>query len=303
MTAGTVGTSVERALEVLGNGGLVALPTETVYGLAADASNEAAVRRIFATKGRPADHPLIVHVATADQLPEWAGDVPSAAAVLAETCWPGPLTLLVPKAAHVLSVVTGGRDTVGIRVPAHPMATELLARFGGGLAAPSANRFGKVSPTTAAHVAADLGDAVDYILDGGPCPVGVESTIVDCSVTPPQILRPGAITAEQVSALLDGELAPAAGPSRAAGMMASHYAPLAQVVLVDSREAAQSVVAGDPAAWLLDRTDDLVLYARHLYDDLRAADVRGVRTVVAVLPPPSGLGHAIRDRLTKAATV
>lgn len=301
MTAGTVGTSVERALEVLGNGGLVALPTETVYGLAADASNETAVRRIFAAKGRPADHPLIVHVATAEQLADWAGEIPPAAAVLAETCWPGPLTLLVPKAAHVLSVVTGGRDTVGIRVPAHPMATELLTRFGGGLAAPSANRFGKVSPTTAQHVAADLGDRVDYILDGGPCPVGVESTIVDCTVTPPQMLRPGAITAEQVAALLDGDLAPATGPSRAAGMMASHYAPSARVVLVDSSAAGHAATAADDEAWLLDRTDDLVLYARQLYDDLRAADLRGVRTVVAVLPPPRGLGHAIRDRLTKAA--
>ncbi|MEQ1700813.1 MAG: Sua5 family C-terminal domain-containing protein, partial [Ilumatobacteraceae bacterium] len=150
---------------------------------------------------------------------------------------------------------------------------------------------------------ADLGDAVDYILDGGACPVGVESTIVDCSVTPPQLLRPGAITAEQVSALLDGELAPATGPSRAAGMMASHYAPLAKVVLVDSREAGLALAAGDATAWLLDRTDDLVLYARHLYDDLRAADLRGVGTVVAVLPPPRGLGHAIRDRLTKAAAI
>ena len=247
MSAGEVGTSIGRALEVLGNGGLVAIPTETVYGLAADASNDAAVRRVFSAKGRPADHPLIVHVAAAEQLPEWAATVPPAAALLADACWPGPLTLLVPKAAHVLRVVTGGRDTVGVRVPAHPITTELLTRFGGGLAAPSANRFGKVSPTTAQHVAADLGTAVDYILDGGACPVGVESTIVDCSVGPPQLLRP------------------------------------------------------EPSAWLLAHSDDLVLYARHLYDDLRAADRRGVQTIVAVLPPPSGLGHAIRDRLMKAA--
>ena len=154
MSTGIIGTSIERALEVLGNGGLVAIPTETVYGLAADASNDAAVRRIFATKGRPADHPLIVHLAAAEQLPEWAATIPAAAAVLADSCWPGPLTLLVPKAPQVLPVVTGGRDTVGIRVPAHPMATELLTRFGGGLAAPSANRFGRISPTTAAHVIA-----------------------------------------------------------------------------------------------------------------------------------------------------
>jgi L-threonylcarbamoyladenylate synthase len=301
MNGGTVGTSIERALEVVGNGGLVALPTETVYGLAADASNEAAVRRVFAAKGRPADHPLIVHVATPEQLARWAAAIPDAAATLAATCWPGPLTVLVPKAAHVLSVVTGGRDTVGVRVPAHPMACELLTRFGGGLAAPSANRFGKVSPTTAAHVAADLGSDVDYILDGGHCPVGVESTIVDCTTAPPQILRPGAITAEQVSALLHSELAPAAGLSRAAGMLASHYAPLARVLLVENTAAGLAATVGRDDTWLLDHSDDLVTYAHRLYDDLRAADLRGVRTIVAVLPPPVGLGHAIRDRLLKAA--
>ena len=301
MSTSAIGTSLDRALEVLGNGGLVAIPTETVYGLAADASNEAAVRRIFQAKGRPADHPLIVHVASGEQLPRWAAEVPTAAGLLADSCWPGPLTLLVPKAAHVLMVVTGGRDTVGVRVPAHAMATELLTRFGGGLAAPSANRFGEVSPTTAQHVALDLGDRVDYVLDSGPCPVGVESTIVDCSVEPPQILRPGAITAEQVSALLSGRLSPASGPSRAAGMMASHYAPKAKVVLVESSADGLAATVGRHDVWLLDRSDDLVLYARHLYDDLRAADLRGVSTVVAVLPPPVGLGHAIRDRLTKAA--
>mgnify|MGYP001247021980 CR=1 FL=1 len=305
MRVGTrVGTSVDRALEILRGGGLVAIPTETVYGLAGDASNEAAVRRIFAAKGRPADHPLIVHVATPEQLPDWAASVPPAAAVLAGTCWPGPLTLLVPKAAHVLPVVTGGRPTVGVRVPAHPLTTELLARFGGGLAAPSANRFGKVSPTTAAHVAGDLGELVDYVLDGGPCPVGVESTIVDCTVVPPQILRPGGIGSEEIAALLGGDVAPAGGPSRAPGMLASHYAPTARVVLVDdAAEAveAQAAAGGVDGAWILDRSDDLVDYAHSLYADLRAADERGVSVVVAVLPPAHGLGHAIRDRLTKAA--
>jgi len=300
MNAGDVGTSIDHALEVLRNGGLVAIPTETVYGLAADASNEAAVRSIFAAKGRPVDHPLIVHVATAEQLPDWADIVPRAAAVLADTCWPGPLTLLVPRAAHVLSVVTGGRDSVGVRVPAHPMTTELLTRFGGGLAAPSANRFGRVSPTMAAHVLADLGGDVDYILDGGACPVGVESTIVDCTVTPAQILRPGAITAEQVSALL-GDLAEASGPSRAAGMLAAHYAPHARVVLVENTAAAIAASFTDHRSWVLDHADDLITYARSLYDDLRAADQRGVQTIIAVLPPPTGLGHAIRDRLQKAA--
>ena len=295
------GSSIERALEILRNGGLVAIPTETVYGLAGDASNEAAVRRIFEAKGRPADHPLIVHVAAAEQLADWAATVPTAAAVLADTCWPGPLTLLVPRAVHVLSVVTGGRDTVGIRVPAHPLTTELLTRFGGGLAAPSANRFGKVSPTTAAHVIADLGSRVDYVLDGGACPVGVESTIVDCSVEPSQILRPGGISSEEIRELLNGALATADGPSRASGMLVSHYAPSARVVLADTVGEATAVAARTPGTWILDHSDDLITYARNLYADLRSADERGVQTIVAVMPAAHGLGHAIRDRLTKAA--
>ena len=292
---------VDRALQVLRSGGLVAIPTETVYGLAGDATNEAAVRRIFAAKGRPADHPLIVHIASAAQLSDWADEVPSAAERLASTCWPGPLTLLVPKARHVLPVVTGGRSTVGIRVPAHPLTEELLTRFGGGLAAPSANRFGMVSPTTAQHVRDDLGDAVDFVLDGGPCPIGVESTIIDCSVTPPQILRPGGIPSEQIVELLDGNIAEASGPSRASGMLASHYAPNARVLLAEDRAEALQLAADLDHPELIDRTADLVDYAQHLYSDLRAADARGAGTIVAVLPPPAGLGHAIRDRLMKAA--
>lgn len=292
---------VDQALEVLRSGGLVAIPTETVYGLAADATNEAAVRRIFAAKGRPADHPLIVHIASAAQLLDWADEVPSAAERLASTCWPGPLTLLVPKARHVLPVVTGGRSTVGIRVPAHPLTEGLLTRFGGGLAAPSANRFGMVSPTTAQHVRDDLGDAVDFVLDGGPCPIGVESTIIDCSVTPPQILRPGGIPSEQIVELLDGNIAEASGPSRASGMLASHYAPNARVLLAEDRAEALQLAADVDQPELIDRTADLVDYAQHLYSDLRAADARGAGTIVAVLPPPAGLGHAIRDRLMKAA--
>lgn len=293
---------VDRALQVLRDGGLVAIPTETVYGLAADASNEHAVRRIFAAKGRPVDHPLIVHIADASLLPQWASEVPPAASVLADTCWPGPLTLLVPKAHHVLPVVTGGRATVGVRVPAHPLTTELLERFGGGLAAPSANRFGMVSPTTAQHVRDDLGDLVDFVLDGGPCPIGVESTIVDCSVTPPQILRPGGIPSEQVHALLGGDLAEASGPSRASGMLASHYAPSARVVLAESRNEAMQLAADLGHVELIDRTADLVDYAQHLYADLRDADARGTGIIVAVLPTAEGLGHAIRDRLMKAAS-
>lgn len=298
-------TPVDLALDVLRGGGLVGMPTETVYGLAADASNEHAVRRVFEVKGRPADHPLIVHVAAALDLGSWAAEVPPAAAVLAELCWPGPLTLLVPRAAHVLDVVTGGRSSVGVRVPAHPLTTELLERFGGGVVAPSANRFGRVSPTTAEHVRRDLGRLVDYVLDGGPCPIGVESTIVDCTVDPPQVVRPGGIPTEQIAALLDGGLAPPTGPSRAPGMLAAHYAPACRVLTADGREAAERLAAHQRdrgcRVEVLDGTADLPTYARSLYAWLRDADDRGVDVVVAVLPRAEGLGHAVRDRLTKAA--
>jgi L-threonylcarbamoyladenylate synthase len=293
--------AVDRAVDVLRGGGLVALPTETVYGLGADASNEHAVRRIFAVKGRPADHPLIVHVAGAADLGSWASTVPPAAALLAEACWPGPLTVLVPRAAHVLDVVTGGRPTVGVRVPAHPLTTAVLERFGGGVAAPSANRFGRVSPTTAEHVRRDLGDDVDLVLDGGPCPIGVESTIVDCSVDPPQILRPGGIPREQIEQLLAGRVAAASGPSRASGMLASHYAPHCEVLLADGADALERLVAEHPDAAVIGVGSDLVAYAQGLYDWLRRADDEHRSAVVALLPPAFGLGHAIRDRLVKAA--
>ena len=286
-------------------GGLVGMPTETVYGLAADASNEAAVRRIFAVKGRPANHPLIVHLAGVEHLQHWAASVPASAAVLAEACWPGPLTLLVPCGGLVLDVVTGGRPTVGLRVPAHPMALELLRRFGGGVAAPSANRFGQVSPTTAEHVRDDLGDDVDYVLDGGHCPIGVESTIVDCTVEPAQILRPGGIADEEIAQLLHGGVAAPTGPRRASGMLASHYAPRARVEIVDTRaeadERAAALRAEGVAVDVLDPTADLVAAAQRLYAWLRDADARKLDVLVAVLPAAAGLGHAIRDRLTKAA--
>jgi L-threonylcarbamoyladenylate synthase len=283
---------------VLRRGGLVAVPTETVYGLGADASNADAVRRVFAVKGRPADHPLIVHLASADLLTDWASHVSDSAARLAAAFWPGPLTLLVPRAAHVLDVVTGGRSTVGIRVPSHPVAHELLARFGGGVAAPSANRFGKVSPTSAEHVRRDLGDDVDLILEGGEATVGVESTIVDCSGDVPMILRDGAITAEMVALVV--ELAEAAGPSRAPGMLASHYSPDCRVVLIEPREPLTGLhLAGRVRH--LDPGPDLATYAHCLYRWLREADDDGIDTLVVTLPPDEGLGRAIRDRLEKAA--
>ncbi|MFM7253977.1 MAG: L-threonylcarbamoyladenylate synthase [Ilumatobacteraceae bacterium] len=305
MTGARVTDDIETALAALRAGGLVAIPTETVYGLAADADNAGAVRRIFAAKRRPANHPLIVHVADASLLGEWAAEVPPAAAVLADACWPGPLTLLVPRARRVIDAVTGGRPSVGVRVPAHPLTAELLRRFGGGLAAPSANRFGHVSPTTAAHVVDDLGDVVDVVLDGGPCPVGVESTIVDCTVDPPQVLRPGGIPVEHVDRLLaDAGFGPAtapSGPSRAPGMLASHYAPRARVELASSADDLRRMRDAHPGAAVIDHGDDLVAYARLLYAELRAADDAGADTVIAVVPPAAGLGHAIRDRLAKAA--
>jgi L-threonylcarbamoyladenylate synthase len=300
-----VTTDLGRAVAAIRRGGVVAMPTETVYGLAADATNAAAVARIFEIKGRPADHPLIVHLADAGQLDDWAAVVPDPARLLVDAAWPGPLTIIVPRAEGVLDEVTGGRDTVGLRVPAHPLAHQLLDSVGVGLAAPSANLFGAVSPTTARHVLDDLGDRLDpdrdVILDGGACPVGVESTIVDCAVSPPQILRAGGVPVEDVRRLLSGVIADASGPSRASGMLASHYAPRCAVRLVDSHDDAMALRAGTPGGEILDLGDDLVRYARELYARLRDADERGVRVVIAVLPPAAGLGHAIRDRLTKAA--
>jgi L-threonylcarbamoyladenylate synthase len=299
-----VTTDVDRAVAVIRAGGLVAMPTETVYGLAADATNPAAVRRIFAVKGRPADHPLIVHLADVAQLRDWASSVPDSARRLVEVAWPGPLTTILPRATGVLDEVTGGLDTVGVRVPAHPLAAELLTRVSVGLAAPSANRFGAVSPTSAEHVLHDLGDfldpARDLILDGGDCPIGVESTIVDFVSDPPQILRAGGVPVEDIRRLL-GVVADASGPSRASGMLASHYAPSCAVRLVDTADDAFALRAGTPNSEILDLTHDLVAYAHELYARLRDADLRHVGTVIAVLPPPIGLGHAVRDRLFKAA--
>lgn len=315
---------LDRAVTALRRGGLVAFPTETVYGLGADAENEEAVARLFAVKGRPRHHPLIVHLASADDLPRWSSHVPAAAARLAEAYWPGPLTLLLRKSARVPAATTGGLDNVGLRVPGHPLALELLRRFGGGVAAPSANRFGKVSPTTAEHVRADLGSDVDVLLDGGPCDVGVESTIVDLTSGHPVLLRPGGITAEQLESIL-GESVSRLAPvgARAPGMLASHYAPRARVELVPpselGRRASELSRAGERVAVLLapgDAREELrgtsnVLFidlgesardaAQRLYAALRRADVEGASVVVASIPEARGLSEALADRLMKAA--
>jgi L-threonylcarbamoyladenylate synthase len=300
---------IDAAVRVLRRGGLVAFPTETVYGLGADATNVAAVERIFAVKGRPHGHPLIVHLGAGTSLDEWAVDVPDAARALAAAFWPGPLTLLLRRHPRIPDVITGGRPTVGLRVPAHPVALDLLGAFGGGVAAPSANRFGRVSPTTAEHVQSDLGDAVDLILDGGPTTVGVESTIVDCTTndgSSVSILRHGAVTADAVREVVGSPVMEIdTGESRAPGMLASHYAPHATVVLAPDRSAADERAADERRAG---RAVDVLApdvsiedYARNLYAWLREADACALDVLVVVPPPDTGLGAAVNERLRKAA--
>lgn len=310
---------VARAVEVLEGGGLVALPTETVYGLAADADNELAVRRVFAVKGRPATHPLIVHLADERQLSDWAREVPKAAKALAKAFWPGPLTLVLKRSPRARDVVTGGQDTVGVRVPAHPLAHALLDQLGRGVAAPSANRFGKVSPTNANHVRADLGKDVDFILDGGPCRVGVESTIIDVSGKRPALLRPGGVPVEAAERVLGLKL-PLENPAnvRAPGLLPVHYAPRAGLILAAEGEVAakaeallaqgQKVAVLAPAATpvpqgavLVAAPADTEALARGLYGWLRDIDVQGFDMTVVQLPSREGLGLAVLDRLARAS--
>ena len=308
-------SAVGDSASVLIVGGLVAFPTETVYGLGADACNAAAVARIYSVKGRPADHPLIVHVASMDGLGDWARDVPTYAIALARDYWPGPMTLIVPRSDLAGDFVTGGQDTVGVRVPNHPVALGLLEAFvaagGKGIAAPSANRFGNVSPTTAQAVAAELGDYLadgDQILDGGACAVGVESTIIDCTGDLPKILRPGAITAQMIQ---DSTVLVVVGSVeepeiRVSGSLDSHYAPAATVVLDLSPTAGQGfiamadVVAADGVVRLA-APKSHEEFAHDLYAALRAADEQGLATVVVQQPQGDGIAIAIRDRLKRAA--
>ena len=299
MTEPEVGVDIDRASSVLARGGLVGLPTETVYGLAASIEDPDAVRRVFEVKGRPLDHPLIVHVADIAKARALADPWPDVADRLASAFWPGPLTLIVARSGSIPDAVTGGRDSVALRVPAKEVTRMLLTKFGRAVVAPSANRFGRVSPTTAHHVVDDLGSDVDYVLDGGPCEVGVESTIVDCTTTPPQILRPGIITAEQIRAVI-GEVASASGPSRASGMLESHYAPRCRVVMVESREEADRLLV-DTGVRLIDAATDPLAAAHDIYAELRACDRDGIKTAVVLMPPDRGVGAALRDRLGKAA--
>lgn len=311
---------IARAAEALRRGGLVAFPTETVYGLGADAANPAALARLYAVKRRPADHPVIVHVGTPAQLADWAADVPEPARRLADALWPGPLTVVVRRAAHVPDAVTGGGKTVGVRVPDEPVALALLRAFRGGVAAPSANRFGRVSPTTADDVRADLGDDVDVVLDGGRCTVGVESTIVDCTGDELVILRPGGVTRQRIEEVAGRAVGTRRdGLVRAPGTLKSHYAPQATVLvvaldelperaraLIDAgRRVAVLMVAPSPdlpaEVVVLDAPQDASHYARVLYARLREVDRRGIDVLLAVPPPAEGVGVAVADRLGRAA--
>ena len=297
------GSDIDRAVEVLRQGSLIGLPTETVYGLAADANRAEAVRKIFRVKGRPSDHPLIVHVDSLATARGWSAHWTESAELLASTYWPGPLTIIVKKAEQVIPEVTGGLDTVALRVPGHEMTLELLRRFGGGVAAPSANKFGKVSPTTARHVLDDLGEEVDYVLDGGPSRIGLESTIVDCSGASSMVLRPGFVSAESIRQTV-GLSGQEAGSVRAPGMLPAHYAPDCEVTLVGSPMQAQELLgqADDGRKIrILDASVDGERFATEMYALLRNCDQDRIDQVIVVQPQPIGIGLAIRDRLAKAA--
>jgi L-threonylcarbamoyladenylate synthase len=312
--------SIRRAAEILRGGGLVAFPTETVYGLGADAQNEAAVRAMFAAKGRPPDHPVIVHLPDVALIEKHAIDISPAARQLAAAFWPGPMTLVVRRGPEISNLVTGGLDTVGLRVPSHPVAQALLREFGGLIAAPSANRFGRVSCTTAEHVSQELGERVDLILDGGECLVGLESTIIDVSGPQPAILRPGAVTAEQVSAVLGFEVTRlSSGSPRVSGSLPSHYAPRAMVEIVPADQlgsrARQLATEGKkvavlssvpatfehPSIMVLPIPADISKLAHELYSLLRRVDELGCDVALVTVPAEQGLGTAIADRLRRAA--
>jgi L-threonylcarbamoyladenylate synthase len=309
---------IDEAVTALRDGDLVAFPTETVYGLGANAANPAAVRRIFEAKGRPATHPVIVHLDSPKYLHRWAREVPDAAKRLAGRFWPGPLTIVLPRNPAVHDVVTGGQDTVAVRVPAHPMAQQLLTAFGGGLAAPSANRYGRLSPTRAEHVRDELGDAVRVVLDGGECQVGLESTIVSCDGGVVRLLRPGAVTLAQLRQVAGDILVGATGASpRVPGSTALHYAPATPMVIVPADEIdsrAESLSQGGRRIAVLAqrlplRTYQFVTwinagrraeaYARDLYANLRTLDKAGCEEILVQEVPADEKWDAIRDRIQR----
>ena len=294
-------------------GDLVAFPTETVYGLGADASNSKAVSRIYSVKGRPNDHPLIVHIASMERMGDWASDVPEYAIALARSFWPGPMTLILKRSELAGDFVTGGQDSVGVRVPDHVVALALLEAFeragGMGVAAPSANRFGHVSPTTAAAVIEELGDYLskdDLVLDGGACAVGVESTIIDCTGAAPSVLRPGAISVAMIEECTGLKTMGSDKEIRVSGLLESHYSPVAKVLLREIPIAGQGFIAlatietPEGVIRLASPSDDEE-FARILYSALRDADARGLSEVVVVQPIGISIAVAIRDRLARAA--
>lgn len=295
-------------------GDLVAFPTETVYGLGADACNSAAVARIYEVKGRPADHPLIVHIASMERMGDWASDVPEYAINLARDFWPGPMTLVLKRSELAGDFITGGQDTVGVRVPDHVVALALLEAFekagGKGVAAPSANRFGHVSPTTADAVVEELGEYLagdDVVLDGGACAVGVESTIIDCTGKSPRVLRPGAISVAMIEESTGLSIQSSEQIEiRVSGSLENHYAPAAKVFLCETPTAGQGFIAHatietPPGVIRIASPHDDEEFARILYSALRAADAQGISEVVVMQPIGTGIAVAIRDRLARAA--
>ena len=294
-------------------GDLVAFPTETVYGLGADASNSEAVSRIYSVKGRPNDHPLIVHIASMQRMGDWASEVPEYAIALARSFWPGPMTLILKRSELAGDFITGGQDSVGVRVPDHVVALALLEAFeragGKGVAAPSANRFGHVSPTTAAAVIEELGDYLskdDLILDGGACDVGVESTIIDCTGAAPSVLRPGAISVAMIEECTGLKTTGSDKEIRVSGSLENHYAPVAKVLLREKAVAGQGFIAHanietPPGVIRLASPGDDESFARILYSSLREADAQGLKEVVVIEPIGIGIAVAIRDRLARAA--
>jgi L-threonylcarbamoyladenylate synthase len=307
-----VNPEVRRAAEILRAGGLVAFPTETVYGLGADASNPKAVARLYAVKGRPADHPVIVHFASPESAFQW-GKATAAAHALAKAFWPGPLTLILERTEKAKDFVTGGQPSVGVRVPAHPMAEELLEAFGGAIAAPSANRFGRVSPTTAAHVREDLGKDVDLVLDGGPTWIGIESTIVDASRSEVSILRPGRISEKEIESILKSKIGKPASSVRHSGGLERHYAPRTPARLVPAHALDREIskLKNQVAVLAFSRPDERVdfwvrmprephAYAQRLYDALRELDGAGCDVILVEAPPEGPEWAAVRDRLERA---
>jgi len=305
--------ALASAAQLLKAGGLVALPTETVYGLGADATNNDAVSRVYKVKGRPADHPLIVHIHSMQSLANWADEIPSYAIALARDFWPGPMTLVLKRSLLAEDFVTGGQPTVGLRVPDHVIALALLSEFakigGKGIAAPSANRFGHVSPTTAQAVQDEIGeylDPKDLILDGGACNVGVESTIIDCTSDAPRILRPGAITIEMIEESTGLKVSKVETDIRVSGSLENHYAPKATVDLNRTPTAGEGFIAladfETPAGVIrLAAPNSVEDFARLMYSALREGDAQGLKSVVVTEPVGDGLALAIRDRLMRAS--